>query len=212
MDDLTTTMWAKQNRHPGDRERLFAAVGGSWQPRSVLYPGSYVDIAASFVFDDVTYVDSDKRAAKFFADRSGVNEIISRHRTATAATEWSFVGGDYGSDLGLDIASFDLLVSLYAGFVSDACTRYLVPGGRLLVNSSHGDVALAALNPAYRLEAVVNSRAGRYTVATKDLGTYLVPKKSGQPISRKSVMASGRGIAYTRSPFAYVFRLHGHHP
>lgn len=43
---------------------------------TVLYPGSYVDIAASFVFPSVTYVDIDARAARFFSDSNGVDEII----------------------------------------------------------------------------------------------------------------------------------------
>jgi hypothetical protein len=49
-------------------------VAGRVEASRVLYPGSFVDVAASFVFPAVTYVDSDGRAAKFFDDVEGVDE------------------------------------------------------------------------------------------------------------------------------------------
>lgn len=112
----------------------------------MLYPGSYVDVAASFVFPRLTYVDSDSRAAKFFDDTEGVDEIVSAEQTSPVNREVEFVAGDYRGRLGLDDESFDLLISLYAGFVSEHCTRYLRIGGHLLVNPSHGDAAMASID------------------------------------------------------------------
>ena len=80
MEQLTRRLWEEQDRHPGDRLRLFDSVADFTGDTPVLYPGSFVDIAPSFVFDSVTYVDNDRRAARFFADPTGVDEIISRHR------------------------------------------------------------------------------------------------------------------------------------
>ena len=51
----------------------------------VLYPGSYVDVAASFVFSNVTYVDMDRRANRFFGDADGVREIIDAEGGSPAA-------------------------------------------------------------------------------------------------------------------------------
>jgi hypothetical protein len=65
-------MWVAQNRHTGDRLRLFTAVADTVAAETVLYPGSFVAIAPSFVFPAVTYLDEDKRAARFFADSEGV--------------------------------------------------------------------------------------------------------------------------------------------
>jgi hypothetical protein len=42
---------------------------------------------------------------------------------------------------------------------------HLRPGGWLLVNPSHGDVAMASISLEYSLTAVVNARSGRYTVS-----------------------------------------------
>ncbi|WP_156905530.1 hypothetical protein [Maritalea myrionectae] len=77
-------------------------------------------------------------------------------------------------------------------------------GGKLLVNSSHGDAALAALDPRFELIGVVTSSGGKYRVSDRNLNSYMVPKKQ-QMISADSIKVSGRGIAYTKSPFAYLF-------
>ncbi len=207
MKPLTQKLWAKQNQHEGDRRRLFRAVADEVGAKNALYAGSFVDVSASFVFANVTYVDSNKPAAKFFADQSGVEEIIGSQKPRSVAnSEFRFLGADYTEDLDLNDDAFDLLVSLYAGFVSEHCTRYLKVGGTLLVNSSHGDVAMAALDERYLLRAVVKkTSADGYLIDSRDLHQYLIPKKS-QEITAELLHELGRGIAYTRSPFAYLFQ------
>lgn len=208
MDAETRTrrLWREQDKHEGDRQRLFAAVSDAIPSTRVLYPGSFVDIAPSFVFDDVTYVDIDRRAARFFDDAETVDAIIAEHRSDEAL--WRFIAADYHEDLGLEDDSFDLLVSLYAGPVSDACGHLVRPGGRVLANPSHGDVGLLALDERFTLEGVVTSRSGSYAVKLTELEGYLIPKRPPHP-SREEILSLGRGIAYTRSPFAYVFRRIG---
>lgn len=204
MKPATEKLWAKQNQHDGDRLRLFTAVAGHVETSRVLYPGSFVDVAASFVFPAVTYIDVDRRAARFFGDVEGVDEIISANQTGGGTRSVEFIAGDYRDDLGLTDGSFDLLVSLYAGFVSELCTRYLRVGGFLLADPSHGDAAMASIDDRYGLAAVVTSGTRGYGVDDRDLGTYLVPKKP-QPVTVEGLHDLGRGIAYTRSPFAYLF-------
>ena len=206
MKTRTSRLWAQQDRYPGDRHRLFEVVGAVVPVSSVLYPGSWVDVAASFVFDDVTYVDTDRRAGQFFDDHAGVDEIIAQHRESSSSSAWRFIKADYTTDLELPSSHFDLLVSLYAGFVSEHCTRYLRPGGHLLVNSSHGDAAMASINPGFRLVAVVDNHSGNYTATDKDLGSYLVPKKP-TTITAQTLHEGGRDIAYTKPAFAYLFQL-----
>ncbi|MDH3704522.1 MAG: hypothetical protein OES57_00535 [Acidimicrobiia bacterium] len=201
---LTEKLWSKQDQHEGDRRRLFAAVAANIDAEQVLYPGSFVDIAPSFVWPSVTYVDADRRAERFFADEAGVAEIIDAHDPPTADRSVTFVAGDYTTNLGLMDESFDLLVSLYAGFVSEHCTRYLRVGGMLLVNPSHGDTAMASIDPRYQLSQVVIHRNGDYQLRRDDLDTYLVPKKPTE-LTPALLHDLGRGIAYTRPAFAYLF-------
>ncbi len=201
----TADLWARQDQHEGDRWRLFAAAADFVDAEAVLYPGSYVDISPSFVWPAVTYVDVDRRAERFFRDVEGVREIVAMHPGAPADPRITFIHADYTTDLPIQDAGFDLLVSLYAGPVSRHCTGYLRIGGSLLVNPSHGDAAFASIDSRYELAGVVRSRSGRYSISKDELDTYLVPKTPVE-VTAGLIEATGRGIAYTKSPFAYVFR------
>lgn len=204
MPESTLELWERQDRSVGDRRPLFEVVAEATGAASALYPGSYVDIAPSFSFPDVTYVDVDRRANRFFGDRAGVDEIV-RSEVGTETRTIVFVHADYTDALPLADEAFDLLISLYAGFVSEHCTRHLRIGGTLLVNSSHGDAAMASIDDRYELAGVVTSRDGVYRVSDDDLDRYLIPKRP-TTITRDLLRDSGRGIAYTTSPFAYLFR------
>jgi hypothetical protein len=195
---------AAAESHEGDRKALFTAIRDHFGDCCVLYPGSYVDIAPSFVFTSVTYVDTDKRAVQFFADDDGVADIIASEG-GPARGRHRFVHGDYTADLGIEAESFDLLVSLYAGFVSEACTEGLKVGGVLLVAPSHEDAAMASLDARYPLIGVATSpRSGAYRVSTSNLDRYLVPK-TDVSITPELLHERGRGVPYTKSPFAYLF-------
>ena len=204
MKEKTRELWDKQNQHRGDRWRLFRAIGKVLAPETVLYAGSYVDIAPSFIFPDVTFVDMDLRAAAFFDDSAGVQEIIEEHDTHPKNGKFRFIHSDY-SKLDIQPQTFDLLISLYAGFISEYCTDYLRIGGHLLVNPSHGDAALASIDQRYELAGVVLSRSGVYRVSQENLQTYMIPKKPIE-ITRKLLFSTNRGIAYTRPAFAYLFK------
>lgn len=204
----TRKLWELQDRHGGDRRRLFDAVAEAVDASSVLYPGSFVDLAASFVWPRVTYVDMDRRAEQFFADVEGVAELLGQHDTDPSTRVVRFVRADYRDPFEVEGGPVDLLVSLYAGFVSEHCTTHLRVGGHLLVNPSHGDAAMASIDPRYRLAAVVTSRDGRYSTSTKDLDGYLVPRRDVE-VTKEALHDGGRGIAYTRSPFAYLFERTG---
>jgi hypothetical protein len=72
------------------------------------------------------------------------------------------------------------------------------------VNPSHGDAAMASIDDRYSLKAAVAHRSGEYSVSESHLDSYLNPKK---PIglTPEYLHDFGRGIAYTKSPFAYLF-------
>ncbi|MFY2823815.1 hypothetical protein [Ruegeria sp. MALMAid1280] len=203
MKEFTRKLWDKQYQHHDDRLRLFRAAGEVIAPETVLYAGSFVDIAPSFVFPNVTYVDMDRRAKRFFEDEDGVKEIVEAQVSAPSNARFSFIHSDY-SGLSLPERSIDLLISLYAGLFSEHCTKYLKVGGHLLVNPSHGDAALASLDKRYQLAGVVLSRSGDYRVSQADLSEFLQPKKSAE-VTRELLFSTNRGVAYTRPAFAYLF-------
>ena len=200
---------AEYDVHADDRIRLFEAVAGFVDPGRVLYPGSYVDVAPSVFFDDVQYVDMDKRAARWFSEHEDVESLIRSKREkaggAASAFAFDFAHTDYREPLGLEGETVDLMISLYAGFISEHCTRYLKSGGYLLANNSHGDASMASLDGDYELAAVVTSRGGTYTVVSHQLEAYFVPKR-GEPPTVESLHISGRGVAFKKPAFAYLFK------
>lgn len=202
---------ADYDKHPDDRVRLFRAVAGLLpRPASVLYAGSYIDIAPSIWFDDVLYVDVDKRAARFFAQEDAVAELVRAKRRAGGQPvepepTLTFEHADFEEPLPVQDGSVDVLISMYAGFISEHCTRYLRTGGYLVTNNSHGDASMASLDPDYTLVAVINSSDGDYQADTDDLDRYLVPKKGTRP-TIEELHEMNRGAAYTHPAFVYVFR------
>lgn len=197
--------WSGYRESIGDRSGLFSALADAWPIERALYPGSYVDLSPSTAFPSVVYVDTDARAGRFFADRDLVrSELAGRTRTG-AGREVRFLGTDYTHPLDLPEATTDLLISLFAGPVWEHCRRYLRRGGWLLANTSHGDASLAALDPTVRLVAAVHHRDGRYRLVTDRLDRYLVPTRPDQ-VDADQIRASGRGVAYTRTAFAYLFQ------
>ena len=196
--------WTSYRQTIGDRSGLFAALRARWHPTTALYPGSYLDLSPSTSVDSVTYVDPDRRAARFFADKTLLAKELAGRTSPGAATVIDFLDKDYTRPLPLAAGSFDLLVSLYAGPVLDHCRSYLSPRGLFLANTSHGDASLAALDPSLRLVGVILHRDGRYSLRTDNLDRYVIPKRP-TAADPDEIRRRGRGIAYTVTAFAYVF-------
>lgn len=201
---------AEFDRFPDDRVRLFEALY-DYTPNAkrVLYPGCFVDIGPSVWFDDVTYVDIDKRTPRFFGQESAVTELVVEKRNAAGRTDGgeptvTFHHCDYADELPIEDNSVDLLISLYAGFISEHNARYVRPGGLIMANNSHGDASMAALSPENRLVAVVLHRDGKYRVERDDVETFMVPKRGEQPTAEE-LRSTNRGVAFTKPAFAYIF-------
>ena len=197
--------WTDYRASIGDRSTLFAAVAAQWGVARALYVGSYLDLSPSTAIASVTYVDNDRRAARFFADHTAVAADLLGRTTGDAGSEVAFLDADFTAEMALEEAAYDLLIALYTGPAWDHCRRYLAPDGLFLANSSHGDASLAALDPDLELVGVVQHRGDRYRLGAEDLDTYLQPKKP-ETADADLIRAGGRGIAYTRPAFAYLFR------
>lgn len=202
----TTPTWRDYREAIGDRSSLFAQIAATWPVRTALYPGSYVDLSPATAIESVIFVDTDARAAAYFRDEGLIKADLGEAARSGAESRIGFHQQDYSTPLPVAEASVDLLISLYAGFVWDACGRYLAPHGLLLANASHGDASIAALDPTLRLVAAVHQRAGRYRLDTADLDSYLIPKRPSQA-DPDAIRRAGCGIAYTRPAFAYLFQF-----
>lgn len=193
--------------YAGDKARrgVFDALAAwrSWE--RVLYPGGFIHVTASFVFPSVTYVDTDRNAKRFFSAMDDVVAFVGRNTEYAEHPELKFHGVSYESDLDEPDGSFDLLISLYAGFISKPCKRYLKIDGVLAVNNSHGDAGLASIDPDYELFGVLQGRGDRLRVAEQDLDRYFHPKKETE-VTEALLRQLGRGIAYTKTAPAYLFK------
>ena len=170
----------------------------------VIYPGSYIQISPSFVFPHVAYVDSDKHAIKYFNSNSLI-ALVKERKEYSEEPKVTFHGMDY-RDLMDDYRSqFNLLISQYAGFISDACKPYLRTGGYLLANNSHGDAGMASIDGDYELIAIVNRWKGKYRLSTTSLEEYFIPKKDIK-VTRELLLERGKGVGYTKTAPLYLFQ------
>ncbi len=177
----------------GDRTASYRAARAITGGDRALYPGSYLDTAPLNAWPEVTFVDNDRNYAKAVAHLA---EPIPGGR---------FLVADYREPLvGVDDGWADVLLSFYAGPISQHCTRYLAAGGFLLANNSHGDASLAMLDPRYTLVAVQPSW-GTAKFRTTDLEPFARAKRP-ETHTVDRVLASGRGVAFEKSAACYLFQ------
>ena len=204
---METNAFALYHKYHLDRadERfgMFESLAKHFSIERVLYPGSFVHVTPSFIFPKVTYVDMEQRAKQFFATPE-LQQLISERKIYSQEAQVQFHHQDNVKHLPECDESFELLISQYAGFVSQYCRRYLKIGGWLLANNSHGDASMAYLDDDYELVGVVNRRSDKFSFHVNKLEGYFVPKKD-VPITKEYLEKIQRGIGYQKSAFAYVF-------
>ena len=188
-----------------ERLGLFELISQHFKIQRALYAGSFVHITPSFVITDVVYVDSDRQAKKAFAEMPLIVNFVEDKKRYAAVPQITFHGVSYTTNFGEAEQKFDLLISQYAGFVSQACKRYLKVGGKLLVNNSHGDASMANLDEDYKLIGVVNHRNSRYRLVSENLEAYFVPKKKDLQVTKEYLKKHQRGIGYTKAGSVYIF-------
>jgi hypothetical protein len=189
----------------GDRRDIFRLLVDHYEIRSAIYPGSYIDIAPSFYIPLTVYIDSFKKTNKFFEDPS-IYSFISKNKKYRKKPFLRYYNMDYNSDFGEEEDSFDLLISLYAGFVSQSCKKYLKEGGILLANNSHGDAGLTYLDKDFELIATIYRSNGQYRLTNKNLDRHFIPKKPDLVVTKDYLKKKGKGIGYTKTASFYVFR------
>lgn len=198
-------MYSKYHLERDDeRLGLFLRLSEKYAIKKVLYPGSFVHLTPALVFPFTYFVDSDRRAKKFF-DSPEVSEYVSNHKIYKSDAEFIFHLSDYNKGIPEQPNSFDLLISQYAGFVSQACKQYLKIVGILVANNSHGDASMASVDPEFEFIGVINRRNSKFKLSSENLNSYFIPKKKIE-ISREYIESIGRGVGYTKTAFAYIFR------
>jgi SAM-dependent methyltransferase len=162
-------------------EELRARCAGA---ATVLYPGSSVHVTPSFFFQHVVYVDRSDFSRDFFAQAQAVRDVVNRYKRYRQRPFIRFVQQDFTADLPVPEGGFDVLLALYAGGISQACARYVKPGGLLLTNDHHGDAREASRLPDLELQAVVEERRGKVRFDEQDLERHALPGGAPRPRHR----------------------------
>ena len=194
--------------HNGDRREIFKVITEKFPIKKAIYPGSYIHVAPSFYIPEVVYIDSFKKTSKFFNDKNHLS-IIKKNKIYEKDPIYRYYQADYKQMVEEEPGTFDLLISQYAGFISQCCIDYLKPGGILLANNSHGDASMASIDDRYEFNGVIYYSNKQFRYTTRNLEQYFIPKKKKIVITKDYLERTKKGIGYTKSASAYIFRKIG---
>ena len=205
MKDKYLAYYEKNHLNKDDeRLGLFQQLNDEYSIKKALYPGSYAHITPIFVFPTVIFNDVYKKLQKFY-ESDEVFKYVTKRKLYSGEPNYSYICEDYNKKLPIDEKSIDLLISQYSGFISRACRLYLKIGGILVVNNSHGDASMASVSHDYEFIAVINKRSKKFTLSTRNLEQYFIPKKAIE-ITEEFMEKRGRGVGYTKTATDYVFK------
>ena len=188
-----------------ERGGLFELIRERFQPIEVLYPGCSAHLTPAFSFPHVVFVDQDPEALAFFSDRERVLDLIGRRRKYRRRPYFQFFHQDFTQPLPVYKPAFDLLLALYTGGVSKACSAYLKTGGLLLTNNHQGDALDAAQDDQLELIAVVRKRKGKYRFEARGPGDVTEIKSRSKNVKRY-LRNTSDGTEYIENQVYYLFR------
>ena len=128
-------------RREDERLELFEIVRSEFGTRSFLYPGRFVHFTPASIIPNATFVDTGKQVKGFFDDPQ-TPAFFNACKRCEKPAKLRSLGRDFPKDLPIERGN-DLLISQYAGLVSERCKGYLRKGGVLVANNRHGDASLA---------------------------------------------------------------------
>ena len=213
ISDPLGTYKSRYLNSPGSDDGLrsvFRQIRDEFRVQRVLYPGSYLHITPSLFFPSVCYVDS----LAGFADalvNPDVRQYVADHRDYPESPEIWCYQQDYRTFSCESEGSFDLLISLNAGLISQACKRLLCTDGLLLVNDEHYDARRAFVDPDYLLCAVFSGENLRMETSESELSAYFRTAR-GTPLTPEMVESdmhrspSRAGFKPAKTAAVYLFR------
>ncbi len=189
-----------------DRLGLFELLQQKYAVKKALYLGSHIHITPSLVYPEVVYVDS-YDAFKKMVESEEAEAFIANNKQYAQPSRYTFLKQNYDTALDID-DDFDLLLSQYAGFVSQAGKQYLKKGGIFVANNSHGDATMAHLDKDFKLIAVAKHTKQAWRLSEEKLEQYFI-RKDRQNDSKKELLKTGKGPGYVTSATCYIFQYKG---
>lgn len=124
--------------------KLFDYLKKTFEIKTVVYPGSFIHVAPSYVFPHVTYLDVYPNIESFFVEEEVV-QYLEYHKFYEEENQWVFQPESYMMHKG----TYDLVISSNAGSISIDCKHLMHSGTFLVVNNGHSDADNAFDDPVY---------------------------------------------------------------
>jgi hypothetical protein len=131
---------------------------------------------------------------------SDLLKYIENHKEYQGKPKIEVHQSDYRAQFGEDKTSFDLLISLSSGFVSQACGSYLKKSGLLFVDNEHYDASMAYVEPKFHLIGVFKT-ANEYLESQQSIHSFFITTK-GDSITLEMVNENSQ-----RSPSKARYKL-----
>jgi len=188
-----------------EREGLFKLLKDEYNCSTVLYPGSSIHITPSFYFQHVVYVDISETAKEFFQQNQILLSIVNSNKKYRQSAYIQFFHCDYTKKLPLRENNYDLLLSIYAGGITESCTKYIKPGGIIVSNNHQNDAQQALKDPSIKLEAVIRRKGKKYHIenSTGEKALNALQKHS---VPLRSMKSSSSGLKYMDNEDYFVLR------
>jgi hypothetical protein len=188
-----------------DRAGLFELIKAKYGCGTVLYPGCSVHITPSFYFQHVVYVDINETAKEFFQDNQNVLSIVNSNKKYRQSAYIQFIHGDYTKKLPLRENNYDLLLSIYAGGITEFCKKYVKPGGIIVSNNHQNDARQALKDSSVRFEALIRRKGKKYIIEN-DTGEKMLKILQEYSMPTENMKNSSSGMKYVDNEYYFVFR------
>ena len=174
-------------------------VKEKYKVERVLYPGSWIHLSPSLIFPYVVYVDFFSKMKSMFSDPE-LLDYIGTNSEIYGESIIQVHQQDYRDSIDEEKESFDLLISLSSGFVSQYCGLYLKKNGLLLANNEHYDAIRAFADSNFSPVGIFTLN-GKLIQDTKSIHEYFLTKKN-ELITSEMVLVNSK-----KSPSKAKFKL-----
>lgn len=173
----------------------------------VLYPGCHRHITPALFFPNVTFVDYDTNVAPLYhPENTPVQNYMAHNKVYDGDSNYKFHCCNVNPIKGIPnlSASYDLLISLSAGLLAEACTRYVQPGGYLLINDAHSDARTVFAQGDWQLYAYWDDE--RFHTTNLERCFQVIQKdQSTAPITKEQAKESVEIGAVRKRSFKLLF-------
>ena len=188
-----------------ERAGLFELIKAEYGCNTVLYPGCSIHITPSFYFQHVVYIDINELAKEFFQDDQNILSIINSNKKYKQSAYIQFIHSDYTKKLSVRENNFDLLLSIYAGGITESCKKYIKHGGIIVSNNHHDDAQQALKDSSFRLEALIRRKGKKYHVEN-GTGEEMIKVLQEHNMPLRYMKNSSSGLKYVDNEYYFVFR------